>query len=177
MSRIGKKSIQIPSGVDVAIENRAIKVKGPKGQLSFMVTDDIDVVSDKGMLSVNVVGNSKVSRSIWGMSRTMINNLFHGVTNGYQQKLEISGVGCRAFMDGANLKMILGFSHDIIYSPLEGISISVSKSTEIVVSGIDKQKVGQVAADIRSYRIAEPYKGKGIKYSDEVVVRKIGKKK
>ncbi|CAL9914211.1 50S ribosomal subunit protein L6 [Candidatus Liberibacter solanacearum] len=177
MSRIGKKSIQIPSGVDVAIENHAIKVKGPKGQLSFMVTDDIDVVSDKGMLSVNVVGNSKVSRSIWGMSRTMISNLFHGVTNGYQRKLEISGVGCRAFMDGANLKMSLGFSHDIIYSPLEGVSISVSKSTEIVVSGIDKQKVGQVAADIRSYRTAEPYKGKGIKYSDEVVVRKIGKKK
>ncbi|AKK19815.1 50S ribosomal protein L6 [Candidatus Liberibacter africanus] len=177
MSRIGKKIVQVPSNVDVAVEDREIKVKGPKGQLSFVVSDDVNVALKEGVLSVSAVNDSKKARSAWGMSRTMISNLLHGVINGYERKLEINGVGCRAFMDGKNLKMSLGFSHDVLYSPMEGISISVSRPTEIIVSGIDKQKVGHTAAEIRSYRSAEPYKGKGIRYSDEVIVRKEGKKK
>ncbi|XCE53600.1 50S ribosomal protein L6 [Candidatus Liberibacter asiaticus] len=177
MSRIGKKAIQVPLGVDVAVEDHEIKVKGPKGQLSFMMSDGISVTLQEGMLSFATINGSKKARAAWGMSRTMINNLFHGVTKGYERKLEISGVGCRAFMDGRNLKMSLGFSHDVLYTPLEGISIFVSKPTEIIVSGIDKQKVGHVAAEIRSYRSAEPYKGKGIRYSGEVIIRKEGKKK
>ncbi|MEG8099507.1 50S ribosomal protein L6 [Candidatus Liberibacter brunswickensis] len=177
MSRIGKKIIQVPSKVDVSIEGREIKVNGPKGQLSFVIMKDISVSLKENLLSVGILNNSKKARSAWGMSRTMISNLFQGVTEGYERKLEINGVGCKASMDDGNLKISLGFSHDVIYPPMEGISIFATKPVEVLISGIDNQKVGQTASEIRSYFRAEPYKGKGIKYSDEIIVHKEGKKK
>lgn len=177
MSRIGKKYIKAPADVDIVIDNREVRFKGPKGQLSFTLIDSINVSFSDGILSVVPIDNSKKSCSAWGMSRTMLSNCLHGVKEGYERKLEISGVGYRCSMSGRDLKLNLGYSHDIVYSPPEGISISVPKPTEIVVAGIDKQQVGHVAAQIRSYRSVEPYKGRGIKYSDEVVMRKEGKKK
>jgi large subunit ribosomal protein L6 len=177
MSRIGKKPVQVPAGVTAAVEGQTVTVKGPKGELKFVVNDEVLVKLEDNAVTVTPVNESKDARSKWGMSRTMISNLLKGVKDGYERKLEINGVGYKAAMQGKNLQLSLGFSHDVIYTPPEGITITVPKPTEITVVGIDKQTVGQVAAEIREYRGPEPYKGKGVKYAGERIVRKEGKKK
>ena len=177
MSRIGKKPVQVPAGVTANVEGQKITAKGPKGELFFVANDDIQLKLEDNGVSVQPSNNTKEARSKWGMSRTMIENIFKGVKDGYERKLEINGVGYRAAMQGKNLQLALGFSHDVVYEPPVGITIAVPKPTEIVVSGINKQQVGQVAAEIREYRGPEPYKGKGVKYAEERIVRKEGKKK
>ncbi|MDY8110679.1 50S ribosomal protein L6 [Fulvimarina sp. 2208YS6-2-32] len=177
MSRIGKKPVAVPNGVTASVEGQTVKAKGPKGELSFVVNDEVLVKMEDGSITVDPRDKSKDARSKWGMSRTMIENLMVGVVAGFQKKLEISGVGYRAAKQGNNLQLSLGFSHEVIYNTPDGIDIVVPKPTEIVVSGIDKQRVGQVAAEIREYRPPEPYKGKGVKYAGEQIVRKEGKKK
>ena len=177
MSRIGKLAIAIPDGVNTAIDGQKVTAKGPKGELSFVVNDEVLVKMDEGKLVINPRNDTKDARAKWGMSRTMIFNIVSGVKDGFEKKLEINGVGYRAAMQGSDLKLTLGFSHDVIYKVPEGIKIACPKPTEVVVSGIDKQKVGQAAAKIRSYRPPEPYKGKGVKYADETIFRKEGKKK
>ncbi|MCB8836851.1 50S ribosomal protein L6 [Aurantimonas sp. VKM B-3413] len=177
MSRIGKKPVAVPAGVTATVEGQTVKAKGPKGELSFVVNDEVLVKMQDDGIMVDPRDQSKEARSKWGMSRTMIANILAGVTKGFEKKLEINGVGYRASMQGKNLQLALGFSHDVIYQVPEGIQIQVPKPTEIVVSGINKQQVGQVAAEIREYRGPEPYKGKGVKYADETIVRKEGKKK
>jgi large subunit ribosomal protein L6 len=177
MSRIGKKSIPVPAGVTATIDGQKVTAKGPKGELVFVANNEVSVALEENEISVNPVGNSKDARSKWGMSRTMISNLLEGVDKGFERKLEINGVGYRAAMQGKNVQLALGFSHDVVYETPEGISIACPKPTEIVITGIDKQKVGQVAAKIRQYRKPEPYKGKGVKYAEERIVRKEGKKK
>lgn len=177
MSRIGKKPVAIPDGVTATVEGQTVKAKGPKGELAFVVNDEVLVKLEDTGVKVDPRDQSKVARSKWGMSRTMIENIFAGVKTGFEKKLEINGVGYRAAMQGKNLQLSLGFSHEVVYKTPEGISIAVPKPTEIVVTGIDKQKVGQVAAEIREYRGPEPYKGKGVKYAGEKIVRKEGKKK
>ena len=177
MSRIGKKPVAVPAGVTATIDGKTIKAKGPKGELSFVLSDDVDAkMTDDGIL-VEPRSKSKTARSLWGMSRTQILNIFTGVSNGFEKKLEINGVGYRAQLKGKDLSLALGLSHDVLYKTPDGITIACPKPTEIVVTGIDKQAVGQVAAEIREYRPPEPYKGKGIKYSDEYIFRKEGKKK
>ena len=177
MSRIGKKPVAIPSGVEVKIDGQTVKAKGSKGELEVTLVDDVTVeMTDDGVV-VAPVGESKRARSMWGMSRTLVSNIFVGVTEGYKKELEINGVGYRAAIKGNNLSLQLGLSHDVDYPLPEGIKIECPSQTEIVVSGIEKQVVGQVAAEIRSYRPPEPYKGKGIKYKDEYIFRKEGKKK
>jgi len=177
MSRIGKKPVPVPEGVTATVEGQTVKAKGPKGELSFVVNDEVLVKLEDGAVSVDPRDESKDARSKWGMSRTMIANIVAGVTQGFEKKLEINGVGYRAAMQGKNLQLALGYSHDVVYEVPEGIQVATPKPTEIVVTGIDKQRVGQVAAEIRKYRKPEPYKGKGVKYADEVIVRKEGKKK
>ncbi len=177
MSRIGKKPVMIPEGVTATLDGQKIVAKGPKGELSFVVNDDVLVKLEDGKFSVDPKNNTKVARSQWGMSRTMISNTLSGVKDGFSKTLEINGVGYRAAMQGNKLQLLLGFSHEVLYDVPEGVDIKVTKPTEIVVSGFDKQKVGQVAAEIRKYRPPEPYKGKGVKYADEYVFRKEGKKK
>ena len=177
MSRIGKKAVPIPSGVTANVEGQTVKVKGPKGQLQVVLPDDVMVKMDNGEVKVDPRNETKRARSMWGTSRTLVNNLVTGVTKGYERKLEITGVGYRAALQGKNLQIALGYSHDVIYPIPEGIAIATPKPTEIVITGIDKQKVGQVAAEIRSFRPPEPYKGKGVKYADEYIFRKEGKKK
>ncbi|TFF20625.1 50S ribosomal protein L6 [Jiella endophytica] len=177
MSRIGKKPVAIPDGVTASVDGQTVKAKGPKGELAFVVNDEVLVKMEDGAVKVDPRDQSKVARSKWGMSRTMIENIFAGVKTGFEKKLEINGVGYRAAMQGKNLQLSLGFSHEVVYQTPEGISIAVPKPTEIVVTGIDKQRVGQVAAEIREYRGPEPYKGKGVKYAAEKIVRKEGKKK
>ena len=177
MSRIGKKSVPIPAGVTVSLSGGNVAVKGPKGELSFMLTDQVIANMVDGSVKVDPKDKSKLSRSAWGMSRTMIANMIKGVTAGYSKTLEITGVGYRAAVQGKVLQLNLGYSHDINYPIPEGIEIKTPKPTEIVVSGIDKQRVGQVAAEIREYRGPEPYKGKGVKYAGEYIFRKEGKKK
>ncbi|MBO0663862.1 50S ribosomal protein L6 [Jiella sp. MQZ9-1] len=177
MSRIGKKPVAIPDGVTAAVDGQTVKAKGPKGELSFVVNDEVLVKLEDGAISVDPRDQSKDARSKWGMSRTMIANILAGVKTGFEKKLEINGVGYRAAMQGKNLQLSLGFSHEVVYQTPEGIQIQVPKPTEIIVSGIDKQRVGQVAAEIREYRGPEPYKGKGVKYANETIVRKEGKKK
>jgi len=177
MSRIGKKPVAVPSGVTANVNGQTVTAKGPKGELSFVVNDEVLVKLDNGHIAVEPRDESKDARSKWGMSRTQIVNIMQGVKEGFEKKLEINGVGYRAAMQGKNLQLALGFSHDVVYETPNGISIAVPKPTEIVVSGIDKQQVGQVAAEIRKYRGPEPYKGKGVKYADERIVRKEGKKK
>jgi large subunit ribosomal protein L6 len=172
MSRIGKKSVPIPSGVTANVEGQTVKVKGPKGQLQVVLPDDVTVKLDNGQVKVDPRNETKRARSMWGTSRTLVS-----VTKGYEKKLEITGVGYRAALQGKNLQIALGYSHDVIFPIPEGIAIATPKPTEILVSGIDKQKVGQVAADIRGFRPPEPYKGKGVKYADEYIFRKEGKKK
>ena len=177
MSRIGKKPVPVPAGVSVDLSGLNVAVKGPKGQLSFMLTDQVIAKMEDGAVKVDPRDKSKQARSAWGMSRTMIANMIKGVTTGYTKSLEITGVGYRANVQGKSLNLALGYSHDINFPIPDGIDIKTPKPTEIVVSGIDKQKVGQVAAEIREFRSPEPYKGKGVKYAGEYIFRKEGKKK
>ena len=177
MSRIGKKPVPVPAGVTATVSGQQVKVKGSKGELSFTLPENLKVEMTADGIDVEPRDDSKQARAMWGMSRTMIENIFKGVKDGYERKLEIVGVGYRAAMTGKNLQLQLGFSHDVVYQTPEDITIACIKPTEIVVSGIDKQRVGQVAAEIREYRGPEPYKGKGVRYAGERIVRKEGKKK
>jgi large subunit ribosomal protein L6 len=177
MSRIGKKPVQVPAGVTATVDGQTVTAKGPKGELKFVVNDEVLVKLDNGEISVSPRDNSKDARSKWGMSRTQIANILTGVKDGFERRLEINGVGYRAAMQGKNLQLSLGFSHEVIYEAPAGITLATPKPTEIVVTGIDKQVVGQVAAEIRKYRGPEPYKGKGVRYAGERIVRKDGKKK
>ena len=177
MSRIGKKPVQMPQGVTATVSGQTVTAKGPKGELNFVVNDEVLVKFEDNQIAVEPRDQTKTARSKWGMSRTQIVNILQGVKDGFERKLEISGVGYRAAMQGKNLQLSLGFSHEVVYQTPQGITISVPKPTEITVSGIDKQQVGQVAAEIREYRPPEPYKGKGVKYAGEKIVRKEGKKK
>jgi len=177
MSRIGKKAVPVPSGVTASVEGQTVKMKGPKGTLQYVVPEDIVVKMDKGEIKVDPRDDTKRARAMWGTSRTLVSNLVTGVTKGFETKLEITGVGYRAAVQGKNLQLALGFSHDVSYPIPEGIAIVTPKPTEIVVSGIDKQRVGQVAAEIRGFRPPEPYKGKGVRYAGEFIFRKEGKKK
>ena len=177
MSRIGKKPVPLPQGVTAAVSGQTVTAKGPKGELKFVVNDEVLVKFEDNQIAVEPRDQSKSARSKWGMSRTQIVNILHGVKDGFEKKLEINCVGYRAAMQGKNLQLALGFSHDVVYETPQGITISVGKPTEITVNGIDKQQVGQVAAEIRKYRGPEPYKGKGVKYAGEYIFRKEGKKK
>ena len=177
MSRIGKKPVKLPQGVTASIDGQTVTAKGPKGELKFVVNDEVLVKMEDGEIAVQPRDQTKTARSKWGMSRTQIVNILEGVKSGFEKKLEINGVGYRAALQGKNLQLALGFSHDVVYETPQGITIVVPKPTEIVISGIDKQAVGQVAAEIRKYRGPEPYKGKGVKYAGEKIVRKEGKKK
>ena len=177
MSRIGKKPVQMPQGVTATVSGQTVTAKGPKGELNFVVNDEVLVKFEDNQIAVEPRDQTKNARSKWGMSRTQIANILQGVKDGFEKKLEISGVGYRAAMQGKNLQLSLGFSHEVVYQTPQGITISVGKPTEITVSGIDKQQVGQVAAEIRGLRPPEPYKGKGVKYSDEKISLKEGKKK
>jgi large subunit ribosomal protein L6 len=177
MSRIGKKPVPVPSGVTANVEGQTVKMKGPKGALSFLVPDEVSVKLEDGKVKVDPRNESKRARSMWGTSRTMVANLVTGVTKGFERKLEITGVGYRAAVQGKNLQLALGYSHDVVFPIPEGIQIVTPKPTEITITGIDSQKVGQVAAEIRGFRPPEPYKGKGVKYAGEYIFRKEGKKK
>ena len=177
MSRIGKKPVVVPSGVTANVEGQTVKMKGPKGALSFLVPDEVSVKLEDGKVKVDPRHETKRSRSMWGTSRTMVANLVTGVTKGFERKLEITGVGYRAAVQGKNLQLALGYSHDVVYPIPEGIQIVTPKPTEITITGIDSQKVGQVAAEIRGFRPPEPYKGKGVKYAGEYIFRKEGKQK
>src|SRR3984957_16097613 len=177
MSRIGKKAVAIPSGVTASVDGQTVKVKGPKGALEFVAPGDIIVKMDNGAIKVDPRTNSKRARAMWGTSRPLVANLVAGVTKGFETKLEITGVGYRAAIQGKVLQIALGYSHDVVFAIPDGITIATPKPTEVVVSGIDKQKVGQVAAEIRGFRPPEPYKGKGVKYAGEYIFRKEGKKK
>ena len=177
MSRIGKKPVVVPSGITANVEGQTVKIKGPKGALQVVLHDDVSVKLDGGQIKVDPRSESKRARSQWGTSRTLIANLIAGVTKGFEQRLEINGVGYRASVQGKNLQIALGYSHDIVYPIPQGITIATPRPVEIVISGMDRQKVGQVAAEIRDYRPPEPYKGKGIKYAGERIFRKEGKKK
>jgi large subunit ribosomal protein L6 len=177
MSRIGKKIIDIPEGVNVTINDSEILTTGPKGELYCENFSGTKVVQENNQIAIMPIDESQSSIQYWGIQRSLLNNNIIGVTQGYQKTLEINGVGYKAQMKGSNIQLSLGFSHDINYETPEGIKIEATTPTEITVSGIDKQKVGQVAAEIRSYRPPEPYKGKGVKYKDEFIFRKEGKKK
>jgi len=177
MSRIGKNPVAVPDGVTANVDGQTVIARGPKGELRFVVNEEVLVKMEDGKIAVSPRDDSKDARSKWGMTRTMIRNIVQGVKNGFERKLEINGVGYRAAMQGKNLQLSLGYSHEVVYQTPDGITIATPKPTEIVISGIDKQQVGQVAAEIREYRRPEPYKGKGIKYAEEVIVRKEGKKK
>lgn len=180
MSRIGKKPVPVPANVQATITGQEVKVKGPKGELKFVVPEVLKVERSDAGIELSPRDETQIARSMWGMSRTQIDNLIKGVVNGYNQALEIHGVGFRAAMRGKDLQMQLGFSHDIVYPIPEGITILLDgpkKDTVIRISGIDKQKVGQVAAELRAYRKPEPYQGKGVRYEGEYILRKEGKKK
>jgi large subunit ribosomal protein L6 len=177
MSRIGKKPLSVPQGVTATIDGQTVTAKGPKGELKFVVNDEVLVKLENGEISVEPRDASKDARSKWGMSRSQIENILVGVKDGFERKLEIQGVGYRAAMQGRNIQLSLGFSHEVVYEAPEGITLACPKPTEISITGIDKQKVGQVAAEIREYRQPEPYKGKGVRYAGEKVFRKEGKKK
>ena len=177
MSRIGKKPVAVPQGVTANVEGQTVKVKGAKGALSLVVPDDVIVKMDKGGIQLDPRNETKKARSMWGTSRTLVANLVAGVTKGFEENLEITGVGYRAAVQGKTLNLQLGFSHDVNYPIPEGITIATPKPTEIKITGMDKQKVGQVAAEIRGYRRPEPDKGKGVKYVGEYIFRQEGKKK
>ncbi len=177
MSRIGKRPVEIPSGVTAEVSGQTVTVKGPKGERAFTATDDVTIAQEDGRITVKPRGDSKRARQQWGMSRTMVANLVHGVTSGFKKELELSGVGYRAQMQGNTLKLSLGLSHDVNFEVPEGVQIATPRPTEITVEGIDQQVVGEVAANIRKWRAPEPYKGKGIRYKDEYIFRKEGKKK
>jgi large subunit ribosomal protein L6 len=177
MSRIGKRPVAVPSGVTASVEGQTVKVKGPKGALQVVLHDDVEAALDKGEVTVKPRHETQRARAMWGLSRTLVSNLVTGVTNGFEKRLEITGVGYRAAVQGKNLQLALGYSHDVVYPIPEGIQIATPRPVEIVVSGIDRQQVGQVAAEIRGFRPPEPYKGKGVKYAGEFIFRKEGKKK
>jgi large subunit ribosomal protein L6 len=177
MSRIGKKPVSIPSGVTASIDSGVLSVKGPKGTLSLTMRDEISYTLDDGSILVKPANDSKQARAFWGMQRTLVQNLITGVTDGFTKKLLITGVGYRAASQGKVLKLQLGYSHDVNIDVPEGIEIKTPDQTTVEISGIDKQKVGQIAAEIRRWRKPEPYKGKGIKYDGEYIFRKEGKKK
>ena len=177
MSRVGKRPVAVPSGVTATVDGQTVKMKGPKGQLQFVVHDDVEVKLENGQVKVNPRTETNRARALYGTARAQVANLVEGVTKGFEKKLEITGVGYRAAMQGKNLQLALGYSHDVVYAIPEGITITVPKPTEITVTGSDIQRVGQVAAEIRAYRPPEPYKGKGVKYANEFIFRKEGKKK
>jgi large subunit ribosomal protein L6 len=177
MSRIGKKAVAVPSGVTASVEGQTVKAKGPKGALQVVLPDDVVATMEQGSIKVDPRNESKRARSMWGTSRTLVSNVMVGVTKGFERKLEITGVGYRAAVQGKNLQLALGYSHDVVYAIPDGIAIVTPKPTEIVITGIDRQKVGQVAAEIRGWRSPEPYKGKGVRYAGEYIFRKEGKKK
>lgn len=177
MSRIGKKPVALPKGVTASVDGQTVKVKGPKGELSVTLVREVSAKVDDHGVTITPDKNSERAGQMWGLSRSLVNNLVTGVTSGFTQKLEIQGVGYRAAVQGKNLNLQLGFSHDVVYPIPVGITITSEKPTMISVSGMDKQLVGQVAAEIRGYRSPEPYKGKGVRYEGEYVRRKEGKKK
>jgi large subunit ribosomal protein L6 len=177
MSRIGKRAVAVPSGVTANVEGQTVKVKGPKGTMQVVLHDDVVITMDKASVKIEPRSETKRARSMWGTSRTLVSNLMTGVTKGFEERLEITGVGYRAAVQGKQLSLQLGFSHDVNYPIPAGITIATPKPTEIVVTGTDKQQVGQVAAELRGYRPPEPYKGKGVKYAGEYIFRKEGKKK
>ena len=177
MSRVGKRPVAIPSGVTATVDGQTVKMKGPKGTLSFVAHDDVEVKFENGQVKFNPKVDTNRARAMYGTARAQVANLVEGVTKGFEKKLEITGVGYRAAMQGKNLQLALGYSHDVVYAIPEGITIAVPKPTEITITGTDSQRVGQVAAEIRAYRPPEPYKGKGVKYANEFIFRKEGKKK
>jgi len=177
MSRVGKKPVTVPAGVTARLDGRTVAVKGARGELKFTAPEDVTVKIEGNLIRVDPHGDSKRARAMWGMSRSMIQNLVAGVTKGFEKKLEINGVGYKAAIAGKNLQMSLGFSHDVVFPIPAGVTIVTPKPTEITISGIDKRQVGQIAAEIRAFRGPEPYKGKGVKYVDEFIFRKEGKKK
>lgn len=177
MSRVGKKPVALPKGVTATVKGQAVEIKGAKGTLSFVVPDDCDVALNDNEIAVKPRSESKRAQAMWGTSRAMINNLVTGVSAGFEKRLEITGVGYKAAVQGKKLVLSLGYSHDVDFPIPDGIDIKATKPTELVVSGIDKREVGQVASEIRSYRPPEPYKGKGVKYAGEFIFRKEGKKK
>jgi len=177
MSRIGKKPVTVPAGVTASIDGRVLNVKGPKGTLSLNLRDEISYTLEDGGILVKPANETKQARAFWGMQRTLVQNLVTGVTEGFSKKLLITGVGYRANSQGKVLKLQLGYSHDVNIDVPEGIEIKTPDQTTVEISGIDKQKVGQIAAEIRRWRKPEPYKGKGIKYDGEFIFRKEGKKK
>lgn len=177
MSRIGKHPVPVPQGVQVQLAGQTLTAKGPKGELKLTVVDDLAVEVADGKISVKPRQVNRRSRSMWGMQRTLVSNLVKGVKDGFTRELEINGVGLRAAMQGKNLQLNMGFSHEVVYPIPAGIEIKVEKPTSIKISGADRHLVGQVAAEIRSIKPPEPYKGKGIKYNDETILRKEGKKK
>ncbi|HSF91059.1 MAG TPA: 50S ribosomal protein L6 [Paracoccaceae bacterium] len=177
MSRIGKKPVELPSGVTASVSGQTVEIKGPKGVRTFSATDDVTIAVEDNAVSITPRGTSKRARQQWGMSRTQVSNLVQGVTNGFKKELEINGVGYRASVQGNVLKLALGYSHDVNFDIPAGVTVTCAKPTEIAIEGIDQQLVGQVAANIREWRKPEPYKGKGIKYKDEFIFRKEGKKK
>ncbi len=177
MSRIGKKAVAIPAGVTAAIDGGQLSVKGPKGAMMMPLVDDITYAIEGGEISVKPANDTKRARAYWGMQRTLVSNLVTGVTTGFTKILEITGVGYRASVQGSNLKLQLGYSHDVDYPIPTGIAIKTPDQTTVEISGADRQQVGQVAAEIRRWRKPEPYKGKGIKYRGEKIFRKEGKKK
>jgi len=177
MSRIGKKTVAVPAGVTVTLDGQTVTVKGPKGQLAWTVSEEIEVKQEGSEITFAPRNDTQRARGMWGLSRSLVSNMVDGVTKGYEETLELVGVGYRAAMKGSALSMQLGFSHDVDIPPPAGIAFAVPKQTEIRISGIDKQLVGEVAARIRRIRPPEPYKGKGVKYAGEKVRRKEGKKK
>ncbi len=177
MSRIGKRPVTVPSGVTATVEGQTVRMKGPKGELRFVVHDDVEVKLEDGAVKVAPRYETKRAQALYGTARAQVANLVAGVTKGFEKKLEIIGVGYRAALQGKSLQLALGYSHDVNYAVPEGITITVPKPTEITITGNDAQRVGQVAAEIRGYRPPEPYKGKGVKYADESIFRKEGKKK
>jgi large subunit ribosomal protein L6 len=177
MSRIGKKPVAVPKGVTASVDGQVVSVKGPKGELKHILVDEVIAKLENGGIEVAPREDTQNARAMWGMSRTLIANLMTGVTEGFTKRLEITGVGYRAAVQGSNLQLQLGYSHDINYPIPQEIQVQCPKPTEIVVSGIDRQKVGQVAAEIRGFRPPEPYKGKGVRYAGEFIFRKEGKKK
>ncbi len=177
MSRIGKKPVVVPAGVTAKVDGQLVSVKGAKGQLEFLVPDDVSVVYQDNVIKVDPRNETKRARALWGTSRAQVNNIVVGVTAGFEKKLEITGVGYRAAVQGKTLQLALGYSHDVNYPIPAGVTIVTPKPTEITISGIDKRQIGQIAAEIRALRAPEPYKGKGVKYANEFIFRKEGKKK
>ena len=177
MSRIGKNPVVIPSGATVTVDGKTVKAKGPKGELELTLVDEVTATLENNELTIAPVDNSQRARAMWGMQRSLVANMVEGVTKGYERRLEINGVGYRAAVQGKNLQLAVGYSHDVVMELPEGISAQAPRPTELVLSGIDKHALGQFAANIRKVRPPEPYKGKGIKYAEETIFRKEGKKK